>query len=137
MDIKEKYRPYNFSSTKCYIITLKFKVPGLGLPGIFGIEEKLPLDIGILKGVYITVNSNSLFKIVGGVSLNFNESELKSWAIPLYNTKLLKETSHPVPLNEEIKSNSIMQGFYVIRNSGGDAGIKGNIKIYLHYEPRK
>jgi len=131
MNIKERYRPYNFSSTRCHVIVLDFSNAGF-----FGIEEKLPLDIEILKGIYITAKCNIPFQTIGGISLNFNEGAIKAFQMVIPNTKALRDTSHPVPVNEEIFSNSIMQGFYVIPGNGSFIPA-GYIKIYLHYKPRQ
>lgn len=133
--IKERYKPYNFSSTKCYVIRLPFR--GVRGFGRFGIEHKLPFYIGKLKGIYITCRSNSSLYYVGSVFLSFNEGLFKNFQYPIINTTLLRDRSHPIPLEEEIFSNSLLQGYYTLNPSGTDSGLIGYLSIYLHYEERE
>ncbi len=135
MNIKERYKPYNFSATKCYVIELPFE--RANSLGFYGIEQTLPQYIGRLKGVYVTCRSNSLNKVIGGVLLSFNDVNLKNLQMPIHHADQIRDHSHPIPFDEEIRTNSLMQGFFIIRIGGGDGGVSGYIKIYLHYEPRK
>lgn len=135
MNIEEKYRPYNFSSTKCHVVRKDFSIVGSGA-AYFGIEEKLPEYIGRLKGIYVTCNGTTRLKgLFGALFLSFNEGVLKSVQLPLWPTAQLKDTAHPIPLDEEILSHSLMQGYVAVL--GRRSSFSGNISIYLHYEERK
>lgn len=128
MNFLLKYRPYNYSSTKCHVVTLKFNNVGR-----FGIDEKLPAYIGVLKGIYVTVNCDIPDGLIGGIFLSFNEGAAKTFQLYLPNTKMLRDMGLPYPVEEIIKSNSIMQGYYHI--SENFRFPSGTVKIYLHYIP--
>lgn len=128
MKINERYRPYDFSKSKCYVI--KFDV--LHNESILKIEEKLPLHVQQLTGIYITCNVTDVKeRVIGFVTIMFNEGVLKTVQLPILNTNQIKHHSHPIPLNECIKSNSIMQGYFAfyVRTKR-----PYTVKIYLHYE---
>lgn len=133
MNIKERYKPYNFSATKCHVIVLRF--PRQGGLGFYGIEEKLPAQIKTVKGIYVTCRVNSIQGFVGGVLIGFNEAIDKCYTVPIYNSKLLQDCSHPLLLNEEISTNGVMQGWFSI-SQFGDVLLNGTVTIYLHYIPR-
>ncbi|HWY11794.1 MAG TPA: hypothetical protein VN026_10740 [Bacteroidia bacterium] len=127
MDIKEKYKPYNFSATKCFVIEL-----GVIANGTYKIEKKLPVEIKTLKGIYVTCSAVTTQKIVGIVNLFFNEGSLKNFGMGVMNSKLINDHSNPIPINEEIKPNSTMQGVYYHRPIVDSYPF--TIKIYLHYD---
>lgn len=133
MNIKDRYRPYNFSSTKCYVVQLPFSVDVRS--GYFAIEEKLPVHIGKLKGLLVTINADLSNPVVLAVILSFNEGLLKNLQIPVWHPLALRHNSHPIPFDEEIFSNSIMQGYFIVPPA--ERRFDGYISIYLHYEERK
>lgn len=104
------------------------------MTGYFGIEEKLPERIGRLKGVLVTVNTVFASPVVLAVVLTFNEGLLKNLQIPVWHPLALRHNSHPIPLDEEIFSNSLMQGYFITLPSR--VALDGYISIYLHYEER-
>lgn len=127
--IKDRYKPFDFSSLKCYVITLKItnKQP-------LKIEHKLPFHIAILKGFYVTCNVKAAELAIGQVYLFFNEGMNKSVSLPVLNSSLSDHHSHPLPMNEEIKPNSLLQGVYYHR--GIISTYPFTIKIYLHFLER-
>lgn len=126
MKTKIPYKPYNFSKGKCHVVSINLKTDG-----IFKIEEKLPLHLEKLTGIYISCNSVATDRVLGYMTIMFNEGVLKTAQLPILNSRLIKDHSHPIPLNETIKSNSIMQGYlYII--TGIDQPF--TLKVYLHYE---
>lgn len=126
MNIKEAYQPYNFSKSKCHVI--KFDVNN---EPILKIEEKLPLHVQQLTGVYITCNAETRERVIGYITVMFNEGILKTFQLPILNSSQIKHHSHPIPLNETIKSNSIMQGYLYFRVR---TKMPFTVKIYLHYQ---
>lgn len=80
---------------------------------ILKIEETLPSEIEKLTGIYITCNARSKEKVIGYITILFNEGVLKTVQLPILNSNQIKHHSHPLPLNEIIKSNSIMQGYMI------------------------
>src|SRR5579872_4979144 len=131
MDIKERYKPYNFSSTKCHVITLTVQTGGIG-----NIEEKLPLHIACIKGIYVSVNISPVQLAKGLIFLTLNEGINKNCQLPIINTKRFGDCSHPLPLNEAIGTNAVLYGYY-LTISAGSKPVSGTITIYLHYEERK
>ena len=127
MQIIDLYKPYNFSITKCFVIPLTLYTRG----GISKIEEKLPPIMKHLKGLYITARNGSQVKEFGYVSLNFNEGAIKTFSTPVFNSAFELYHTSPMPADEELKSNTSVQGYYM------DLGVAVlypiNIKIYLHY----
>jgi hypothetical protein len=126
MKIKDTYKPYNFSKSKCHVI--KFDVRA---EPILKIEEKLPLHIEKLTGIYITCNALSREHVIGYITVMFNEGILKTTQLPILNSAFIRHHSHPIPLNEIIKSNSMMLGYLYFRIRSERPY---TVKIYLHYE---
>lgn len=126
-NIKERYKPYNFSATKCFVITIKVTPTGIAK-----VESKLPKQMKTLKGIYVTTTANADEMLVGTLNLWFNEGIFKTISLHVMNTRGLTDRSHPLPLNEEMKPNSTMQGVYF--NRGTIHGFPYLVKIYLHYE---
>lgn len=129
MELLDHYRPYNFSSTRCFITNLVVDDP------IKKIEERIPSEAKRLKGVFLSCRTVSESKLIGVVNLNFNDGALKCYNLPLINTNLVDlQNTSPVPFDEEIKPYSHMTGHY--RDFGYGAlgpGLEIFIKIYLHY----
>lgn len=125
--IEQYYEPYNFSATQCYVIKLAIKHPGSTK-----IEYKLPAYIKQLKGIYISLAcTQQQVKIGGYISLNFNGNALKCFNNLVFVSKVLDDWSKPLPLNEQLKPNSFMQGYYFGFESLTD--VQYSISIYLHY----
>ena len=125
-NIKERYRPYNFSSSGCHVIELI-----ISQSGVTRIEAKLPSYVGTLTGIYISCHTDSTEKLTGYISLSFNSGAQKSLKLAVLNSKMLRHSSHPIPLNQELRSNSSVQGFYL---DALDRNFPYTIKIYLHYK---
>lgn len=126
MKIKELYKPYNFSESSCYVVSYD-----VNFDQILKIEDKLPLQIENLTGIYITCNAPSKENVIGYITVMFNEGILKTVQLPILNSNNIKHHSHPIPLNETIKSNSIMQGYLYFRVR---TKRPFTVKIYLHYK---
>lgn len=127
--IDKIYNPYDFSSTRCYIIVIE--PHGAALTKI---EHKLPSYIRTIRGIYVsnTFRSN-IVNHVGILSLNFNGNAFKAFHLPLPNTRIQPEVSNPLDLNERLEPNSFLQGYFY--------GIKSllpknyyRISIYIHYD---
>lgn len=127
VNIKDRYVPYNFSKTKCFIVTITVTPTGISK-----VESKLPKQMKTLNGIYVTTTANADEMLVGTINLWFNEGINKSISLPVMNTRGLIDRSHPLPLDEEMKPNSTMQGMYF--NRGTIHGFPYIVKIYLHYE---
>lgn len=125
-NIKDRYKPYNFSSSRCHVIELI-----ISQGGVTRIEAKLPSYIKTLTGIYISCNTDRPEKVTGLINVFFNEGAQKSLKLSVLNTKVLRHSSHPLPLNQEIKSNSSIQGFYL---DNLNVGFPYTVKIYLHYK---
>jgi len=126
MKIKDRYKPYNFSESKCHVVTINVKEGG-----VLKIESKLPLHLEKLTGIYITCNAVSEKRVLGYITITLNEGVLKTAQLPILNSRFIKHHSHPIPINELIKRNSIMQGYlYFIMTSSEPF----TVKIYLHYQ---
>lgn len=126
MKIKDRYKPYNFSKSKCHVISFD-----VNSELVLKIEEKLPLQIEKLTGIYITCNALSRDNVIGYITITFNEGILKTVQLPILNSNNITHHSHPIPLNETIKSNSMMQGYLYFRKQNKR---RFTVKIYLHYE---
>jgi hypothetical protein len=126
MKIKDLYKPYNFSDSNCYVVSYN-----VNTEQVLKIEDKLPLQIENLTGIYITCNAQSKEKVIGYITVTFNEGILKTVQLPILNSNNIKHYSHPIPLNETIKSNSIMQGYLYFRVR---TKTPFTVKIYLHYK---
>jgi hypothetical protein len=126
MSIENIYKPFNYSEYGVYVI--KVTIPK---KGVFKIEDTLPLHIKLLKGIYFTCNVQSAEKVVGHIRLNLNEGILKNVQLPIMNTSVIRHTAYPIPLNETLKSNSLLQGYFINHISTKQIF---TLKIYLHYE---
>lgn len=124
--IKDRYRPYNFSSSGSHVVELI-----ISESGITCIEAKLPVYVKFLTGIYITCKTDSKEKLTGYISIYFNEGAQKSLKLSVLNPKVLRHSSHPLPLHQEIKDNSSIQGFYLDNLNESFPYI---VKIYLHYK---
>jgi hypothetical protein len=126
------FKPYNFSENPCHIIT--FQVLAFGFTKI---EVKLPNYVQQLTGIFASINYPAIQpKIAGYFTLNFNGNALQAFQMPIVKTTFLKEVSTPYELNEALKPNSFMQGYYY------DAtGVPNNypytVTLYLHYKHPK
>ncbi|MGZ3999403.1 MAG: hypothetical protein ACXVPQ_12175 [Bacteroidia bacterium] len=130
--IDDIYKPYDYSSLRFFVIALNVKGPGLTK-----IDEKIPGYVQKLKGVFVSVGcSTSAGKITGYVTMNFNGSAIKVLQLPITRTNLLKDCSRSLPLNETIRPNSLLQGYYYDATNGS-AGYPYSVSIYLDYEPIK
>ena len=125
-NIKDRYKPFNFSSGSSHVIELI-----ISQAGVTRIEAKLPTYIKTLSGIYISCKSQRPEKVTGFINLFFNEGAQKSLKLSVLNTNVLRHSSHPLPLNQELKNNSIMQGYYLDTLA---TGFPYTIKIYLHYK---
>lgn len=130
--IDKIYTGYNFSATRCYVIPLS-----VNINGYMKIEHKLPEYVQNLKGIFVSVScQTSASRNAGFLFLSFNGSVLKNIQLPIIRTNLLRDCSHPLHLDEIIKPNSFVQGFYYDA-TGGVGGYPYTLNIYLHYEPIK
>lgn len=125
MKITDQYKPYNFSSSHCFVAPIEIDST------IKKIEEKLPPTAKRLKGVFVSCCSNSQNELLGVINLNFNDGALKPYNIPVINSSntFLKNTS-PIFFDEELKQHSNMTGYY---RDFGFGGLGSSIKIYIHY----
>lgn len=125
--IDKIYNPYNFSSTRCYVLIVEPKGKTLAK-----IEHKLPGYIKRIKGICVTSTlSSNVILHIGLVSLNFNGNALKSFHFPVPNTYKQPEISNPINLDELIQPNSFIQGYFF--------GVKSpakfyTVSIYIHYD---
>jgi hypothetical protein len=127
MKIADKYKPYNYSENKSFIITLT-----VAADGIYKIESKLPRESVTLTGIYISCSPASVQRVIGLVNLFFNEGILKNFSMPVMNNSRYPYPANPIPLNEYVRPNSTMQGVYY-HNADADT-YPFTIKIYLHYK---
>jgi hypothetical protein len=126
MSIDSIYKPFNFSTYGVYVIKTN-----ITHTGATKIEDTLPLHIKTIKGICITCSANNIEKTAGYITLNFNEGILKNVQLPIMPSSILRHQSHPIPLNEHMKSNSIIQGYFFSRVQTKRVF---TITIYLHYE---
>lgn len=126
MSIDKIYKPFNFSELGVYVIKKE-----ITHTGATKIEDTLPLHIRVLKGICFTSNPYSKEKVSGFITLNFNEGILKNVQLPVMNSNVITHHSHPIPINEQIKSNSIMQGYFFANNA---IKFPYTVSIYLHYK---
>jgi hypothetical protein len=122
--------PYNFSSTRCYIIEIEVE------RSYKKIEHKLPRHIRNLKGIFVSVHlpKNPSSKTAGIISLNFNGQSLKCFHHPVIRVAHLHDWSNPIPLDEHIRPNTFIQGYFMGHNIR-DIFFPFTVKIYLHYKP--
>ena len=128
MLLTEQYKPYNFSSTKCFVITFKAET-------IKKIEAKLPPTARRLRGIFISARCNSTEKLIGTINLNFNDGALKPYNLPVINSMDELKNTVPISFDEEVKPHSYVTGYY--RDFGVGAIDPPNselyISIYVHY----
>lgn len=130
MKISDKYKPYNYSLTKCFVVTLNITANGN-----YKVEKKLPKQMKVIKGLYVTTSANAdKERVVGMLHLMFNEGILKNFQMPVMNPRLILHHSQPIPLNEEVKPNSTLMGVYYHRPLIHTYPF--TVKIYLHYEEK-
>ncbi|HSH64398.1 MAG TPA: hypothetical protein VLB84_01050 [Bacteroidia bacterium] len=129
--IKELYKPFDLSSTRCYVAVFTIDTPD----GYHVLEHKLPSYVQRLKGIFITVNDtvNPPSLPEGFVSLNFNGQTLRIFRQTVYSTFFSENTSRPFPFNEELVPNSYMQGYY--QDYLSEKTMPYQLRVYLHYEP--
>lgn len=128
--IEQKYEPFNFSTTRCYVFQLAAEASGF-----IKIEHKLPKYIRQLKGICVTVNiqdGTGEPLTAGFISLNFNGQSLKCFHSPVVVSDLVNDCSLPYPLDEAIFSNSFVQGYF--KAFTGEDWFPYTITIYLHYQ---
>lgn len=126
--IEQLYEPYNFSKTKCYVFTLT-----ITKGNYTRIEHKVPWYIKKLEGIYVSVSLLDTTKTLAGIiSLNFNGQSLKCFHLPIHRTQNLNDFSHPLPLNEDIKRNSFIQGYFISKDLTVEE-FPYTLSIYLHY----
>lgn len=126
--IKDIYTPFNFSTTRCYIIRLS-----VAQNGYMKIEHKLPSYIQHIKAILITSTARADKNVLGFASLNFNGQAFKSIELAVPNMKAVFDCPPPLPLDEAIEANSYVQGYYF--DSSKIKAFPYIISIYLHYTP--
>ena len=130
--IEQIYEPYNFSSTRCFVIKLD-----VGTNGFLKIEYKIPSYVRKLKGIFVTVRGASQYKSLqseaGFISLNFNGQALKCFQSAVPQSLYLYDCSKPIPFDEDIKPNSFMQGYYQNNALNPPSKIGLTVSIYLHF----
>ena len=126
MTIDKIYQPFDYSKYGVYVI--KTDITAMG---VFKIEDTLPLHIKQIRGIYFTCNARTKERVVGYISLNFNEGILKNVLLPVINSNIIRHNAHAIPLNEAVKSNSIVQGYFYCRVK---TKIGFTVKIYLHFD---
>ncbi len=129
-NLHEKYKPFNFSTTRCVVIQLL-----VSNYRTLKIDQKLPLQMDRLKGIYVTTNIlRSREKVVGLLSLSFNDGALKCLQMPVFNFNAGKiitiPDTAPLAFDEGIKNNSRVQGYYMEK---APVNISYTVTIYLHY----
>lgn len=128
MKLTDQYKTYNFSSTKCFVIS--FEVDN----DIKKIEVKLPPVARKLKGVFVSARCNVAAKLIGTINLNFNDGALKPYNLPVINSNTPLKNTLPIRFDEELKPHSYVTGYY--RDFGSGAMTSGSslfISIYFHY----
>lgn len=130
--IENIFIPYNFSATRCYVISQP-----VNINGYLKLEHKMPGFIKNINGIFISISCpTSQTKIAGFITLNFNGQALKSFQSSVIRTGLLKDCSHPTRFDETLIPNSLMQGFYYdVTNS--IMIFPYELSIYIHYTPQK
>jgi hypothetical protein len=126
MNIDNIYKPYNYSQYSVYVVQIE-----IANAAVTKIEQQLPLHIKKLTGIYITCNSNTKERVIGYITLNFNDGILKTVQLPIINCRYIQHHSHPLPINETLNTNSNFQGYFYSRITP-KAPFK--LSIYLHYE---
>jgi hypothetical protein len=129
--IEELYKPFNLSTTRCYVAVFTVNEPG----GFLTIDHKLPSYVQNLKGIYVSVDDivNPATLVEGFISLNFNGQSLKIFQHSITSTYYSENTSRPFPFDEQLVPNSYMQGFY--QDFYSEKTLPYQLRVYLHYEP--
>lgn len=128
--IEQIYQPFDFSATQCYVIMLE-----VAQGNYMKVEHKLPQHIRNLKGIYVSTSRTVInSEQVAFISLNFNGQSLKCFHSPLNRTIAFDDCSSPFPMDEIIKENSFIQGFYTALDFSGEEQ-PYTVTIYLHYLP--
>lgn len=128
MLLTSHYTPYNFSSTRCFII------PFLVDYSIKKIEAKIPPVAKKLKGIFISARCNSLSKFIGTINLNFNDGALKPYNLPVMNSSGLLKNTSPIIFDEDLKAHSNVTGYYRDFGTGAFGGSSVLfISVYIHY----
>lgn len=126
--IEQKYEPYNFSKTSCYVFILT-----IDKGGYFKIEHKVPSYIRKLKGVFITTSGHvNTLTYSGIISLNFNGQATKCFQMAVSKTDTLEDCSLPIPFDERINLNSFVQGYFYAIPAENE--FPYTLSIYLHYK---
>lgn len=127
--IEDIYKPFDYSASRCYVVVLT-----ITQKGYMKLEHKLPSYVKQLVGVFITTTLNGGIIYAGLASLNFNGDAFKSIHLPVYKSfKMLDGSTRPMPLNESIKPNSFLQGYYLDMSKTNL--FPYTVSIYLHYTP--
>lgn len=127
MLLTDQYKSYNFSSTKCFVITIQAEPIKL-------IEAKLPPVAKKLKGIFITARCNSLEKLIGTINLNFNDGALKPYNLPVINSLTELKNTVPIAFDEDLKAHSNVTGYYRDFGTGALSPTSSlYISIYVHY----
>lgn len=123
----DQYKPYNFSSSRCFVITFEAEP-------IKKIETKLPPVAKRLKGVFVSARCNSLASLIGTINLNFNDGALKPYNVPVINSLVDLKNTVPIAFEEDLKPHSTVTGYY---RDFGTGALSSNsqlfISIYVHY----
>jgi hypothetical protein len=126
INIKDRYKPFNFSTYKCHVIEMEIS------QGVNKIEAILPAAIKIIRGIYVTNNFKSdTIHWIGIISLFFDEGAIKNLQMPVINSKRIRHNSHPIPMYQEIKKGSTLEGYYL---DVANYDFTYSLKIYIHYE---
>jgi len=131
--IEKKFKPYNLTANPSHIIQIE-----IATEVYTNIEYKLPAHIKTITGVFISAtNRETKQKLLGILTLCFNGQALKSLRVPVLDAKYLRDCWLPIELNDTIKRNSYMQGYFMSMNSTRRKLSRTNMKltIYIHYQP--
>lgn len=136
--IEDMYMPYNFSENKTYVFTLN-----LSEDIYTNILHKLPSYIKTVSGIFVSgISKEREKRFLGIISLCFNGLAYKTFRVPVYDVKYIKDCSQPFPLCEGLRSNSFLQGYFLnadavvertAKRSEGSGKDSNTIKIYIHY----
>lgn len=126
--IEQKYEPYNYSSTRCYVFVL-----AVTKEGYLKIEHKIPSYIRELKGVFVSTSGHlNTLTFSGVISLNFNGQATKCLQIAVSKTDSVEDCSLPIPFDEKINLNSFVQGYFYAIPAENEFPFL--LSIYLHYK---
>lgn len=122
------FKPFNFSSTRCFVATIDVKSIGY-----LKIEYKMPVYVRKIKAIYVSTSCTSNQPVVGFLTLNFNGQALKIFQCALYDKSKVNDYSLPMPFEVELSANSFMQGYYFDKEPNKPRPYQ--LKIYFHYTP--